>query len=77
MSIVNDITRYLQQRGFTSVEFDMNLASLDGGKSTYYFYASPSDDENFKYFIEVQEAENNSDEPFKYKYRTREPRRYN
>ncbi|WP_176524248.1 hypothetical protein [Priestia megaterium] len=77
MNIVNDITRHLQQKGFTSVEFHMDLANLDGGNRTYYFYASPSDDENFRYHIEVQKAENNSDEPFKYQFRTREPRRYN
>ncbi|MDC7767286.1 hypothetical protein POL82_27885 [Priestia aryabhattai] len=77
MNSVDDIIRYLQQKGFTSVEFHMDLASLDGGKRTYYFYASPSDDENFRHHIEVQKAENNSDEPFKYQSRTREPRRYN
>jgi len=68
---IEKITKHLSHNGYTGIEFDKNLADLDGGAGYYYFFASPQDDENFKHHLKIKNVE-----PYVVKHLYREPRRY-
>ena len=65
--IVKDMKRFLEHKGFSNIKFQSGMPDFGGGYRLYYFYATPSYDPDFRHLVEVQQTENNSGEPFRFK----------
>lgn len=72
---IREITRYLEKKGYSSVEFDMDLAEIGSDDRHYYFYATPDHDPNFKWHIVIKDT-GKGEEGFEITPKMREPRRY-
>ena len=73
---IRELTKYLENNGYSDVEFDQDLAGLGENATYYYFYATPHDDENFRWNIVIKDT-GKGEEGYEVKPRTREPIRYN
>lgn len=73
---IRELTNYLENNGYSDVEFDQQLAGLGENATYYYFYATPHHDENFKWNVVIKDT-GQDEEGYEIKPRTRERRRYN